>query len=751
MCAIAAFVAVTIALTWPLLPRLGAVVPKDLGDPLFSTWALWWNARVVPFSAEWWDAPIFAPAGDAMALADPRLGLSLLTTPLIHAGVAPLAAYGAAFLVTFVGSAAAVYALCRTLGVSRGAAFVGGLAFGVHPFRAAHLEHLELLALYWLPITLACLHAWRRSGRNTWLAGAAATLLLQGLTTGYYLPYGLVLIGAWTVWFGRHRPLTDLGRLLLAAATPVAVLWPVWWHVRSVHRHLGLARTITDTETLSADLLGFLTPPEMLAFWNGAPWTTMPETALFPGLTAAGVVLGAWWLSAAPQSRPLAWERVARWSALAAVVPAALGAIAATSGAFAIGPDWLRLSVSNLYKPLSVALACLLPWLLTRARLRHAWATASPLAFYALATAGLWVLALGPTVRLGGERVLYKAPYAWLMAMPGVGDTLRAPARFAMLAALTLAVAAALSLDRVRGRLSRRAAGGLCAAVVIGVLADGWIDPLPLPAPPPARAAIDQAPPEVVVLELPLGVFADTAAMYRAITHGRRLANGYSGYRPPHYQVLAAALDDGDTSVLEVLAGDTGLVVTFDGTPEGRRLGDLVSREFADVGGRSTAGHDLVRVPPRSRPAPSRAGSAWPIVAVTASAGHATLAQLRDGDLRTAWTSAGPQAGGESVVVDLGEVRSIVGVQLSLGPYAFAYPRHLTVATSTDGVTWRDDWAGRPATAVLGAALDVPAAVPLRIAVSATAARYVRMTAGAAAPHPWAIAELAVLRPAPVR
>lgn len=751
MCAIAAYAVITIALTWPLLPRLGAVVPKDLGDPLFSTWALWWNARLVPFSAAWWDAPIFVPAGGAMALADPRVGLSLLTTPLIHAGVSPLGAYGVAFLLTFVASASAVYALCRVLAVSRGAAFVGGLAFGFHPFRAAHLEHLELLALYWLPITLACLHAWRRGGRDAWLAGAAATLLLQGLTTGYYLAYGLVLVGGWIAWFGRHRPWPEVGRLTLAAAAPIAVLSPVWWHVRTVHRHLGLARTITDTETLSADLLGFLAPPEMLAFWNRSPWAATPETALFPGLTAAGVVLGAWWLSAAPQSTPPAWERVARWSALTAVVPAALGAIAATSGAFAIGPDWLRLSVSNLYKPLSVALAGLLPWLLTRARLRHAWATASPLAFYALATAGLWVLALGPTARLAGERVLYKAPYAWLMAVPGVGDTLRAPARFAMLAALTLAVAAALSLDRLRGRLSRRAGGGLSAAVVIGVLADGWIDPLPLPAPPPARAAIDQAPPEAPVLELPLGVFEDTAAMYRAIAHGRRLANGYSGYRPPHYQVLAAALDDGDTSVLGVLAGDTGLVVTVDGTPEGRRLGDLVRREFAGGGSRPSTGHDLLRIPPRPRPVPPRAGAAWPIVAVTASAGRATLAQLRDGDLRTAWTSAGPQAGGESVVVDLGEVRSIVGVQLSLGPYAFAYPRHLTVATSTDGVTWRDVWGGRPASAVLGAALDVPAAVPLPIAVSATAARYVRMTAGAAAPHPWAIAELTVLRPAPVR
>ena len=68
--------------------------------------------RVLPFSDAWWDAPIFYPAGNAMALADHRVGLGVITTPLIWAGASPLIAYNVAFLASFFLSAAAGYALC---------------------------------------------------------------------------------------------------------------------------------------------------------------------------------------------------------------------------------------------------------------------------------------------------------------------------------------------------------------------------------------------------------------------------------------------------------------------------------------------------------------------------------------------------------------------------------------------------------------------------------------------------------------
>ena len=109
----------------------------------------------------------------------------------------------------------------------------------------------------------------------------------------------------------------------------------------------------------------------------------------------------------------------------------------------------IRVSVSDSYKPFSTATVFFIAWVLTSTRVRQAWREQSPLPFYVLATLAMWLFALGPTARLFGERVLYKPPYSWLMLMPGFRDGFRAPARFAMLAAVTLSIAAALAFWRL--------------------------------------------------------------------------------------------------------------------------------------------------------------------------------------------------------------------------------------------------------------------------------------------------------------
>jgi hypothetical protein len=52
-------------------------------------------------------------------------------------------------------------------------------------------------------------------------------------------------------------------------------------------------------------------------------------------------------------------------------------------------------------------------------------------------------------------------------------------------------------------------------------------------------------PEDAVVVELPLGVpDFDLRAVYYAAAHWRRIANGYSGFFPPHYGRLTLALSD---------------------------------------------------------------------------------------------------------------------------------------------------------------------------------------------------------------
>ena len=54
--ALVLYVALTVVITWPLITVLDSRVPHDLGDPLLSTWNLWWNAQHVAFSSAWWEA-----------------------------------------------------------------------------------------------------------------------------------------------------------------------------------------------------------------------------------------------------------------------------------------------------------------------------------------------------------------------------------------------------------------------------------------------------------------------------------------------------------------------------------------------------------------------------------------------------------------------------------------------------------------------------------------------------------------------
>ena len=112
-----------IALTYPLVVRLGTAVPNDLGDPLLNVWILWWNAQAVPFSDAWWNPPIFYPMRGALALSENLAGIGLFTTPLFLLGGTPALAYNVALLLSYALSGFFAYLLVQRLtGSTTGAA-----------------------------------------------------------------------------------------------------------------------------------------------------------------------------------------------------------------------------------------------------------------------------------------------------------------------------------------------------------------------------------------------------------------------------------------------------------------------------------------------------------------------------------------------------------------------------------------------------------------------------------------------------
>jgi hypothetical protein len=741
----------TLVQLWPLVVGLGEVVPSDLGDPLLSMWTLWWNATVLPFTSSWWDGLAFFPGTATLAFSDHRVGLGLIATPIIWLGGSPIVAHNVTFALTFLLSALSAYALGFTLTRSRAAAFVGGLIFGFHPFRAEHLSHLELLAAYWLPVVLLALHRWAATARPRWLVLAAAALTLQALTCGYYFVYFAPLLALWLLWFTpRGLSVRKYAELAAALAAPLVLIAPVLQKYREVHLQMGLARSINEIEQLSADLIGLLTAPEPLAFWNTPDSWRGPEGSLFPGLTAVVLIGVALVISRArPELRTSrAWTVVRR--ILLGGIAIALGAalVPMVRGPVAIELAGLRVSVSDSYKPFSTATVLFIAWVLTSARVRQAWRQRSALPFYVLATLAMWLFALGPTARLLGERVLYKPPYSWLMLLPGFRDGFRAPARFAMLAAITLSLAAAIAFWRMARGWSGGARLAALGGVTLAILVDSWIAPFRVVAAPSPLVIPAAVPAQAVVLELPIGVFEDASTMYHSMFHGRRMLNGMSGYEPPHYPMLRIALEEGRAEVLSVFAARAAVAVFVPRGESGQRLAALVKDRTGARTVATTEAHEvaLLAHEPLTPPPSHHVVRVVRAASIASSANAQHLALMNDGDRLTTWFTPEPQAGGELVTADMGAVVSVAGVTMSLGRSMTGFPRGLVIEVSADGTGWSESWRGETAAISVAAAIDDPRDVTTTFSFASRPARYVRVTqTGQSATHPWAIAEFRVL------
>jgi len=753
------YLALAIVLTFPLVGHLGSVVPLDAGDPVLNIWILGWNATHVPLTAGWWNPPAFYPVGGVLAFSEHLLGLAPLTTPIQWLGGSPLLAYNVAFLLSFPLCAFAAHLLGFSLTGRHDAALVTGLAFGFAPYRIVQLAHIQMLCAYWMPIALVGLHRYARTRRARWLVLFGAAWLLQALTNGYYLLFFSVLVALWLLWFlppwrETRAFLTSIAAWALAAL-PLA---PLLAGYRAVLQAFDMRRDVGDAEFFSADVLSVLNAPSLLAFWR-LPAAARPEGELFPGLAvticlAAGL---AWaWrerrrtrrtaADIQPDSRTM--RAVRRVLAAIVVVAALVAASVLIAGPWRVQLLGISLSIRRLDKVLAFACLGLTGLLVTSRTVRDAHRQRSLFGFYALAAGALWVLCLGPSPRVLGAKVLwYKAPYAWLMVLPGF-DAVRVPTRFAMLVVLCLAVIAGLVAVRLAplARPRRRLLIGLLAA---GVVADGWIGRMPLvPAPAPAEVLDDEAR-RSPVLELPVcETSVDMAAEYRTMSGGYPVVNGCSGYRPRHFELLCYALNNHDQQILTALASIPGT------------LNVIVNREFDTEGGwvrylSDYPGMHLVRAGERqvlfrlsvepSRP-PAALGPPLPLREIATTPPAADVRRLTDGDRWTSWVAPAPQQGTEEVTIDLGSAQTVRAVRLALGPRILEFPRRLVVEASMDGREWTRAWEGPTAAPAFMAALSDQRLVPLTIDIGDRMARYLRLRqTGRDDSYPWSIAELEVL------
>lgn len=760
-----AYCAITLALTYPLILQLGAVLPNDAGDPALNTWILWWNTQAAPFSTAWWNAPAFYPAPGVLSFSENLLGLSLMSTPLHWVGVGPQAAYNLVFLLTFSLSAIGAYLLVYELSQRHDAAFIAGLIFGFAPYRIAHLPQIQSLASFAMPFALLGLHRYLRCSTNAqgvpgvqqrdprpkWLALFAAGWFLQAYCNGYYLLFFSVFVGLWMLWFASpwRRPgqFLAIGAAWLAAAIPVL---PMLLRYRTIHASFGFTRDYATIRDFSADVASLLHAADHIALWGWVEVFRRPEGELFPGLTVTLLVIaGASFVRDRRETHVNNWTLVRRILVSLTIATALISASAVVIGPWRLEPFGIRLlSVANPIKPLtaSLVLACVLA--LTSPSLRRAYLTSSVIGFYAVAGFVMWLLSLGPAPTLMGNPILYRGPYALLMHLPGF-NSLRVPARFWMTVTLCLAVIGGMVFARLTEKLGRMRLAA-AAIVAFGVLADTWMAAMPLAAAPKPFAALGCAGAATgPIAELPLGhTYLDVAAMYRQMSHRRPLVNGYSGYFPPHYAALRFGLMLRDQDVLTQLAarGVTDFIVDREPDPDGRWDQYVASHPQAALV--CTEGkQSLFRVAPVAGSVPATGGTPIAIAVIRPNVNEAAVTSMTDRDRTTRWES-GPQSDRTTVEIDLGGTRTVTGIDLSLGAFVEDFPRGLAIDASEDGQTWREVWSGGSAGLAFVGAFEAPRDVPLRYRFAPTAARLLRLKLTKNdETYYWSIAEMRVVGP----
>lgn len=466
-------------------------LPANLGDPALSAWIYRWEGHaVVRHGVHLYNANIFWPRPRTLAYAESMLSI----TPAFNATYLVTRSWAVSLNLTVLAlvmlSLASTYALTRWLTRRVDVAVLAAIAFSFSGFVLGHFGAIQLYALGFFP--LAFLMLFRTLEERRPVVAALAGLAIGGLVLGS-LYYGAIFSWCAAVAVGgyvvahRFRPGPGLVRALLITGVATGVLVaPNAIPYTRVHDELHFERGYAPVWGLKA--VDFVSPA--------------PGSYLYPGLAHAA------------DRRPEAFEH-RFFTGFSVMVLAAIGI-----GVFARG----------------------------RRSRRHADASPEPdsrrlfLALMLVAGGAAVIPAAGPTVlgHAGPFRLFHDF-------VPGFNG-LRATARLAVPALLSLAVFAGVGFDGLTRRLAAGPRAG--AAILVGaVMLLEFAAPLPRATLPTDRSTLAvyrelARRPSGAVAEVPMvdprvngtqWAFVEAPRMLYSTLDFHPRVNGYSGYIPPGY------------------------------------------------------------------------------------------------------------------------------------------------------------------------------------------------------------------------
>ena len=471
------------AFTWPLVlhphAQLGAMDPT--GDPSLYLWTLGWDLHTLTTHPSWlltgrvFNAGIFLPAPLTLAYSDHLLLQAVALWPVYAVTHDLIFCYNLLLIGSLVASALAMHLLARSLTGSEAAASVAGLICGFAPYHFTHLLHIQLQALYFLPLSFFFLHRLFTADRRSDTIGLGVVTALQTISSIYYGVIGAIGLACAAVVLivgtGRITDWRLFRRGVAAAALALIVAAPWSIPYLRVARDIGGGRTLYEASNGSAVWSSYLQAPETNLVYGRTGWLRPGGRAPLP-------------FKDGPE-QPL-------FLGFAAMLLAAAGALAAPKGLKRIA-----------------------------------------MVYAVLALVG-FVLSLGPN----GIRTLYAALYGTLVGMSAIRASARF-AVLTILGVAMLAALAVRALELRAPRVGRFAGVTAFALIALEFCNGAIAFPAPPALTTAAGRWLRDQPGSGAVVCTPITPFAgNTPCMLQALEHRRAIVNGYSGFRPPFFEAL---------------------------------------------------------------------------------------------------------------------------------------------------------------------------------------------------------------------
>ncbi len=342
--ALVAYVAVTLAFTYPLVAKLTSEIDARFEgvDPLFVLSTLEWERfALLHARGEFFSGNIFFGSGGALFSSDLLLG-ALPLYVVLRIPFAPVAAFNLLYVVSFFLNAALMYAAVYTILRNRPAAFLAGLIFAFGPLGLHHAMHVQLNFVWWIPLVL--LFAIRFARYLRWRDFATAVLLvgIAGVTAvqiGFIAAVVLIAFGLVPGLMLAYRRLVWRPPILalLAGGVAAAPFLPIALGYLEFAETWGVERSSEQVARLAARIPDYLSPGDRYR-WAGFLaerfGSETPERNLLPGLIPIVLAIAGAWMGFARGAR-------LRGLTVITLLVAALAVVLA----FGVGLQWSRFGI----------------------------------------------------------------------------------------------------------------------------------------------------------------------------------------------------------------------------------------------------------------------------------------------------------------------------------------------------------------------------------------------------------------------